>query len=659
MFISLAVLTFCIRAFAAPPAPEFWTKFPHPKRVYVTMDISKLPGLVVGKDVGGHYGSLGYTLQSLSGLAALAAKEGKSDSMVWLNHASNESINMWLATVLKVTNARRIDMPNSLALVREFVKKGVVKGYIVYRADSSKRQMYAKDPEKAPGYDESVNVATSMSPVLRGIIVEESVEPVYRKMGLKRLLDARGKTQEWVFDNYRDRLSRSIVHFADPKMPFCRDYAIATRAISIFGLGSSADRVLQWIEPNSPVLGWNCGDDEFRITEQTSRWAKFQTASNWCINLAVTSVVRAGKDIPWSSLQVNARSHVDPLKLDWRRDVHYTSFIMTDGDNLQWNTGSFFTGSTDFWASPSRTKFPFGWTSCVDATSRVAAPALAYMAKTASKNDNAVLFPGGYFYADRYGNRYTGGTEYLDAHIGQVSDTMHRLGVSVMMTNAPEWESPGSLISYERFAKRIPGLNGILVIQYCPYSAGQGKVRWVTNREGETIPIIPARYGIWEHHSIFKNEGTPAYAASCINNAEHDGPLTSDAYMDWTTVHAWSYFRKADTTGDLWAEDVDQSLSNQPGVTRGVTPVEWCVDRLADHVKVVTPEELVWRTRLHLKTCETLDALARRLEADPGQPSQVSTRARDYRRRLTGRPLETDDARRAAFEDLRAIAGAR
>ncbi|HEX2924061.1 MAG TPA: hypothetical protein VHS28_08555 [Chloroflexota bacterium] len=166
------ILVWILSSVAA--AGDYWVKFPRPKTVYVTEDISKLPALVAGKDVGGHYGSLGYMLQSLSGLAALSASEGKNDAMLWLNHASNESYNMWLDTVLKVTRARRIDQKDCLALVREFARRGVVKGYIVYRAERSDREMYSKGSESVLGHSDSVNIATSMSPVLGGALVAMS-----------------------------------------------------------------------------------------------------------------------------------------------------------------------------------------------------------------------------------------------------------------------------------------------------------------------------------------------------------------------------------------------------------------------------------------------------------------------------------------------------
>jgi hypothetical protein len=287
--------------------------------------------------------------------------------------------------------------------------------------------------------------------------------------------------------------------------------------------------------------------------------------------------------------------------------------------------------------------------------SQVAVPTLAYMSRTSSPNDCAVLFAGGVYYAEDYGSSYKDRAKVFDAHIDQIADTMRRLGVTILHFNNTNWKSDQTVWAYNRLAERIPGLTGILSVQYYPYTGGHGNILWVKNAKGDPIPVISARYAIWEHHSMIENEGTPAVVSTYINAAQHDGPITSDAYLDWTTVHAWSYFKQADTSVNFQAEEVDQKLGDTPGVERGVDPVKWCVDRLSSDVKVVTPDELIWRVRLTLKTRETLNALARDLAAERYQPARIVQKLGAYRVRLVKLPLSTDDERRKAFEELQAI----
>ncbi len=44
------------------------------------------------------------------------------------------------------------------------------------------------------------------------------------------------------------------------------------------------------------------------------------------------------------------------------------------------------------------------------------------------------------------------------------------------------------------------GLLAILVFQYDGYEAGAGKTFWVKDRNGIEVPVISARYSIWNHH---------------------------------------------------------------------------------------------------------------------------------------------------------------
>jgi hypothetical protein len=82
---------------------------------------------------------------------------------------------------------------------------------------------------------------------------------------------------------------------------------------------------------------------------------------------------------------------------------------------------------------------------------------------------------------------------------------------------------------------------------------------------------------------------------------------------DWAITHVWSYFRKAPGS-DEDAEDLPKlpkadkagkkELPKQGGI-RGYTPVVWCAERLPENIRVVPPEELVWRIRMQHNPAET------------------------------------------------------
>ncbi|MHB0998259.1 MAG: hypothetical protein ACYC27_03355 [Armatimonadota bacterium] len=660
-FFSILMTTVCaasVLCAASNAAPAgYWPKVPHAKTIYVTESWGGFKSLAPGVDSGGPFGSLSFTLQSLSGLAALSTIEGRNDSLIWVDTGATGDYAEWLKTVLRTTKSKQINSPDSMKLIQHFVKKGIVKGYILYKADPSKRDAYSGDPEKQAGYTNSVNAATSLSSILRGIIVEESAEPVFKKMGLKCLADVRNKDEKWFFDKYRDKCSRSIVHVIDPKVPHCRDYAIATKSLCIFGTTKFTDTVYEWLNPNTPVVGWNGGDERAQ-TSQMSRWGKFLTASNWCFNLPVLSTVRAGKDIPWEKLQVNRKSKVDPFSLDFKDNVHYTSFILSDGDNLQWLAGNYLRHPY-YWGAKNRGEFPFGWGIPAACVSQVAVPALEYMAKTATAKDYMFASGVGYIYPDEYGMNLPDRWKAFEGHMDQVGDTLHRMGANTLVLIAGnDCLSQTSLEAYKRAAKGIKNLQGIFVIQYYPYNGGQGGILWVENMEGEIIPVISARYAIWEHARRMKENGPPAYIASLINKAPFEGATTATDYFDWTIVHAWSKFKKADTSNNLWAEEVDpKNPDDVKSAVGGYEPVGWCVERLAPHVKTVTQEELAWRVRLNLQTRKTLDGLAQRLvRAKSGSAADVK-RLQDYRTWLKSAPLDTTAEKQAAHRRLKELRG--
>lgn len=639
-------------AHAAPP--DYWPRAPHAKTIFVTGDSNAFPSLSPGKDPGGSGGAIGFAVESLAGLASLSSREGKNDALVWIDLGKNAPYDEWLRTVVRVTKARRVAAPDPMRLIADFARRGIVKGYILFRADRSARDAYSGDAEKVSGYTNSANAATGMASVLRGILVEESAEPAFQALGLKRLFDARDKTEEWFFDHYRDRCSRSIVHVIDPKVIHNRSYAIAVRSLVIFGTTSFTDRVYRWLEPNTPAVGWN-GGDEYKITSQMSRWAKFNTASNWCMNLTVIGTVHAGTDIPWSALRPNRKSAVDPLSMKWESGKHYTSFVLSDGDNLQWEMGNF-THHPYYWGNPNRGAIPFGWTSPVSCASQIAVPVLSYLARTATPNDSVIMAEaGGYIYHDEYAKALPNPGKVLEAHVDQIAERMQQAGIHVLeLLAAHQWDSPESREASSRIARRIPGLAGILTIQYYPYNGGYGGVFWVKNKEGETIPVVSARYAIWAHAGSMKLNGPPAFVADKINSGGREGPVAGPENMEWTIVHAWSSFKPADGTQDLSAEEVDESKPEEKArAVGGYDPVRWAVSALAPHVRVVTPEELVWRMRLYLKTRETLDGLARRAQVSRKAPASVA-RLNAYRKWLRTATLGTDDRRKDAFARLKA-----
>ena len=473
------------------------------------------------------------------------------------------------------------------ALVDRYAQRGVIKGYLLYRPDASKGEV----SQYRPGMNRSVNVATSLAGILDGIMLDEQLEAQARQHGLTMLMDVRDKTQTWCFDTYKDQFNRAILCTQDPTKPHARDLAIAQKAFTIYGDDAPSLEVMKWLAPLSPILGWN-GGDEFRTTEMSSRWGHIQTATDWCINLPVT--MAGAKKAEQSRLK-----DFDPGKIDWQDTRSAISFISSDGDNVQWFESNFFRSSDgkSYWGSPERGKIPFGWSCCFAHLAQLCPEAIDYARLTQSPNDGFIEWGGGYYFPDFFAMDRPARWELLASHARRTWAMMQKNNTRVIGFNVAHLDSPDALKAYEVFASQTDGLLGILVFQYDRYEAGAGKLFWVKDRKGIAVPVISARYSIWNHTNGRPRSGTPAKIAREIRQAVENAPPGDLPRNDWAIAHVWSWF-KAAPGSDENAEEISQEIARTEGGARGYAPVTWCAARLPSNIRVVNPEELIWRIRM-------------------------------------------------------------
>jgi hypothetical protein len=536
--------------------------------------------------------------QSVAGLAAKAVNNGRGDEMVWVA-SGNVDVEDWLARKLK--HHPQLEMRGVFdpwALVERYAKQGIIKGYILYRADTSKGALN----EHRPGMECSVNVATSLAGILDGIMVDESLEAQAQQRGLKRVIDVRDKTQAWCFETYKDGFSRAMVCTQDPKKPHVRDLAIAQKAFTCYGYAAPTPAVMKWLAPLSPILGWN-GGDEFKSTEMSSRAGHIQTATDWCINLPV---LMAGT----ARAEQSRVKNLDPGMIDWNDKRGAVSFISTDGDNVQWFEGNFFRSSAgkSYWGNPERGKIPFGWSCCFAQLAQLCPGAIDYAVSTQSSNDSFIEWGGGYYFPDLFGIDRADRWELLAHHARRTWALMQKNNTRIIGFNVAKLDSPDALKAYEVFARQTDGLLAILVFQYDGYEAGAGKAFWVKDRNGVEVPVVCARYSIWSHANRAR-AGTPAKVAREIRQTVESTVPGDLPRYDWVIAHAWSWF-KAAPGSDENAEDMPQENAAAQGGVRGYTPVTWCAAQLPSNIRAIRPEELIWRMRMRHNAEETRRLIA-------------------------------------------------
>ena len=264
---------------------------------------------------------------------------------------------------------------------------------------------------------------------------------------------------------------------------------------------------MAWLEPLSPILGWN-GGDEFETTDLSSGLGHIQTATDWCMNLPV---LMAGTH----RTNLAQVKNLNPHSIDWSDTRSAVSFISTDGDNVQWFEGNFFHDgpSRSYWSNPARGQIPHGWSACPAQLAQLCPEAIEYMVATQTTNDCLIEWGGGYYYPDRFGRRRPNHAELLAQQARRTWALMKAANVRIIGFNFVRFDSPDTRAACEVFAGQTDGLLAILAFQYAPYEGGAGEVFWVKDRRGIEIPVISARYSIWAGANGRPRAGTPAKVA--------------------------------------------------------------------------------------------------------------------------------------------------
>lgn len=505
--------------------------------------------------------------QSLAGLAALSLNEGKKGEAVWIKHERG-LYETYYQQLLRRTGLKQTAVLSTWDLVKRLRKQGIVQGYILY------------DIQQA---DNHINVATVYASLLHGVLIDVKQEAKAKAAGLSLLQDARRLNwTDSLYDQLAPRLNDSLIVIAQPGYPNNRDYAIAHRAMVYYGVDSLLNRALKRIRPLSPVIGWNKGD-EFKQIAPCTREGLINTASDWCMNLAVLSI-GADKFIPKQLAQL------DPATINWKDTGRFHSFVMSDGDNMQWTMGHFL-DDKEYWANPTVSSSRLSFTSCVLNLTQAAPDVYEELRRTQQPQSTVVEYGGGYYYPDLFAIDRPGRDSLLRKYAARINSRMKSTGATVLGFICKNVNSKDAQRAYQLYAEEMEGLTGMIAVQYSPYNGGQGKIYWVKNKKGIEIPVVTAHYQLWANLTK-KGSGDPATIASLINQ-----PEDNKIRFDWTIVHAWSKFSKDGTSP----------------ATRGAEPVKWCVDKLDNTATVVNIEELLWRIRMEHNPEQTQKVIKEKL----------------------------------------------
>lgn len=501
-------------------------------------------------------------LESLSGLAAKAVNENRFSEMVWMDidkSGFSESYGSILKESVKAVNIKDFKRMNVWELLTYLKKKGLVKGYVLYNMDDGKGE-----------FDNSSNVATVYASLLSGVLIDHSLEVKACQYGLKMLKDATKETLTECFHKNKSKLNNATALSIRPYVHNLRDYAIAHKLMLYSDNHDLANEVLEWVKPLTPILGWGCGD-EYDGTSLVSEWGHYNTASDWCYNLPFISAAAP-------SVKLEKAKELSLNQINFADTSYVHSFVMSDGDNMQWTMGVF--ARSPIYAGNEKAKDTgVTWTICPINLSVISPVSWNEAVKKQSPKNSYIEYGGGYQYPDLFAIKRPNRKELLREFARRVNKHMKDLDVKIYGALFKDVDSKEAQEALQIYVEEMEDITGIIAIQYFPYELGK-QVYWFKNKKGIDIPVVTADYSIWnEVRADRPNAGTPEYVASLINR----DALSNNKYS-WTIVHAWSDFEET------------SNLTPLPAI--GMNPVMTSESLLMKNIRTVSLNELLWRVRM-------------------------------------------------------------
>ena len=504
-------------------------------------------------------GGLPYQLlcESVSGLVNGAFQEGRSDVAVWLD-VNSDSYNRARAFL-----GREVGRQTAFELC--FNEYGPFDGAPVQVKDLFSGGYVLCDVATNP---ESSVVASVAAHVYQAVIVDVSLEERFIEAGYTMRYDARRKTTRDAWEEFRDACRNDALILMPVNTAELRNFSICHHLFVLNlcrerdsvegGMNSGLmDEVLAWLQPDSPVLGWEggpFGEDEF--VGKISRYGHLMLAADWSYNHSLTSA--GARERQSKSLA----PVIHPRTIDYHLKKNFISFVLTDGDNYQWVMGDGF--EKDFYALPSRHDVRMSYTLGAQALAELSPDRYSYLVNFCG-DDNTLMetFGGGYFYADTYAQK----TKEAQALAKFIQDVRGR-GTNVCL-DAHGWLSQTITSNGEysvlarTFASRFPG----------------NTYANCTNSQGYDIPVITARYALWKGLPTSVGGGNPKEVSDKMKEREPSGA----ASFSLCSVHAWSDFA-GNRSSDAAAS---------------------CLEQLPDRFQAVSAQELIWRVRMAYRPEQT------------------------------------------------------
>ncbi|UVI31083.1 GxGYxYP domain-containing protein [Paenibacillus spongiae] len=406
--------------------------------------------------------------------------------------------------------------------------KSYIKGYLLWEQGNS-----------------SINAASSLAHLKDAVLVEEG--DVRKAKGFRQVMDLSDRDEAWVKANYWNRLKHDIFieqkgetqeELAGGMGPKLRDYAAMTGAFTFYDGNSDFRRaVLEDADDDSVLLGWgdaSRGEEGFIMP--SSEAGVFTLPADHAFNLSVLSGF---------TLKGLQQKQADPVTVE--DNVHYVSFVMSDGDNIQWMLNDLGQKGKPWFGNENRGAFDMGWAlspSMID----LAPTVIKRFYDDATEKDRFLVGPsgGGYMYPSKYPEAE------LDAHLQQLNTAMGRMDLGLV--EVIDFNAFDRMDIWNKYTAQ-PNIDGVIYLEYSNHKALGGAIKWANDK-----PIVTPREMLWAGNAGSDNASVVNHINSAVRNPK------SAAGYSLVLVHAWS---------------------------KSMDDVNSVIDQLGDDVRVVTPDEMV------------------------------------------------------------------
>lgn len=435
-------------------------------------------------------------ISTLQGLVAT-----KTNTQIYFLPSNEPDYDIWLNDLHENCKIKYKKVNDPWALIN--IYKDFIKGYVLYSSSNPS----------------SINNACTLASLESSIAIDEALEWKLNKYGINNLIkDCKDTDKYWAFNFlWNSGLNHStVIELSPDKLAPLRDYGILSKSLIFYeddvNDPTLREKIFSSMSNNGHILGW--GPDEHGNVSLASKYGINMVAADWAYNLSVLS-----------SFKPQIYTDKKKEQIQNKDGFHYITFIMSDGDNLQWLLGSNYSNKNWF-GSPYRKNSNLGWS---------LTPGLYYLAPTVfykyyesnnalQYNENFIVAPSGNGYIYPSKMPY----DKLNQYTSILNDYMKKVNQRYVLILDDEAFYKREL--WDKYTNKS-NIDGLFYLNYNKNNSYEGKILWSNNK-----PIVACRDLLW---SGLENE-TDLIAN--INNRVASGytKINDPNSYTFVYVHVWS-----------------------------------------------------------------------------------------------------------------------